>query len=131
MADMPRTTRRPHMEVTVERSTTMSIRWHVTAPRHFLFQVVWLLIVVLFLGELKAEAAREPVPVPELALWESHMVDFGKQHCVTLSNPEPLEGFPSQTDYDAERVFYQMANYTSDPSWKFCAHLAEALYRDL
>jgi hypothetical protein len=34
------------------------------------------------------------------------------------------------TYYDGERVYYQIADYTGDPTWKYCAGFAEKFYRD-
>lgn len=98
-------------------------------PGMKLFYVV--LAGFLMVYPQNAVAAVDPVPIPELALWETHMTDFGKQHCAVMNagtgtSTERL----ANTDYDAERVYYQMAMYTSDPSWKFCANLAETTYRD-
>lgn len=33
-------------------------------------------------------------------------------------------------DYDAERVFYQIADYTKDSYWNLCSQYAEKFYRD-
>ncbi len=69
--------------------------------------------------------------IPSLSAWEADMLSYGGTHCanlqgVVLTAEQKLEA----TYYDAERVFYQIADYTSDPAWVTCAGAAEAAYRD-
>ena len=69
--------------------------------------------------------------IPGLSGWEKHMVFFGKIHCQTLANRKlPAVERWDTTYYDAEWVYYQIADYTKDPSWAKCAQHAEAVYRD-
>jgi hypothetical protein len=59
------------------------------------------------------------------------MTTFGRQICNKLV--PGVEDKSLQLDdvyYDGERVYYQIATYTGDPTWKYCAGLAESLYRD-
>lgn len=77
-----------------------------------------------------------PTPVPELETWENRMVDWEAQmHCDALvgapdtGTPE-LEAFIARTDYDAVRVFSQIADYTGDAKWEECSARATAVYRD-
>jgi hypothetical protein len=71
----------------------------------------------------------QTVPIPQLAAWESHMINYGNQHCNALQGG-PVNERIDKTYYDAERVYYQIQTYTNDPSWKYCAGLAERAYRD-
>lgn len=79
-----------------------------------------------FFAVVSAQAA--PPPIPELALWQTQMVQYGRQNCQKL---EPgTDGRLGNAYYDAQRVYYQIAEYTGDPTWKYCAGLAESAYRD-
>ena len=70
-------------------------------------------------------------PVPQLALWEQQMKQYGAQHCQTLRNTGASFDLKlATTYYDAEWVFYQIGDYTRDSSWYSCAAAAEAIYRD-
>ena len=70
----------------------------------------------------------DDTPIPLLSTWESNMTTFGRQICNKL--------VPAQTPplgavyYDGERVYYQIATYTGDPTWNSCAGWAEIIYRD-
>ncbi len=84
----------------------------------------------LLLGE-RALAGTEVLSIPELALWEAHMKQYGKKHCarmvqVSASKKNPL----GYTFYDGERVYRQIRSYTGDPWWKRCERAAMELYRD-
>src|SRR2546425_2218277 len=88
-----------------------------------------LLICTFLLQPLGPLSALVPPPavalaqsIPSLALWQSNMLTFGSQHCVL--------GTLDQVYYDAERVYYQIADYTRDPSWLTCSQLARTVYRD-
>ncbi|NBW41222.1 hypothetical protein EBR25_09500, partial [bacterium] len=80
----------------------------------------------------------EPVPAPEptpelaeLTLWESQMVQYGQSNCSLLQNNN--QSFDTRllaTYYDAQLVFYQIADYTGDSSWLDCAQAAQSIYRD-
>jgi len=67
-----------------------------------------------------------------VALWKSHMVEYGRRHgqeLADLASAAPQD----QTDatyYDAEKVFYQIAAFTGDPTWVNYAQIAERYYRD-
>jgi hypothetical protein len=59
------------------------------------------------------------------------MVDYGRKACAPfLSSTLTLDQKLGLTYYDAERVYYQVAAYTGDGSWKDCATKAEAVYKD-
>jgi hypothetical protein len=73
----------------------------------------------------------DDTPIPLFSAWESNMVTFGRQICQKLA-PGAAD-WSLQADavyYDGERVYYQIAAYTGDPTWKYCAGLAEKIYRD-
>src|SRR5947207_484476 len=83
---------------------------------------------------LSALAAAVPVaaqtPIPQIALWEAHMLTYGQVACAYLAAPHLFEEDLGEVYYDAERVFYQIADYTGDASWNTCAQRAQAVYRD-
>lgn len=78
------------------------------------------------------------IPIPQLALWEAHMLLYGAQNAARLTAAGPnyytthVPGAGNDdTYYDAIRVFYQMADYTSSLTpWNAAALSARALYRD-
>src|SRR5437899_6245074 len=84
----------------------------------FLFQPI--AAVSIFLPS--ATPGAQSIAIPRRSQWETSMRTFGSMHCVlgTLDNAY----------YDAERVYYQIANYTGDPSWMACSQLGETDYRD-
>ncbi len=63
--------------------------------------------------------------IPELALWESQMLQWGVYHATRL-----LDGTYGVDDtyYDAQRVFQQIAEYTGDASWLTVADRAQQIY---
>ncbi len=69
-------------------------------------------------------------PVPELSQWEAQMLQYGRQHCQTLQSSSNFDLKLNATYYDAEWVYYQIADYTRDSSWHNCARAAEVVYRD-
>ena len=87
------------------------------------------LAIVVLLGCFPSPSDAQTVPIPELSAWEANMTTYGNQHCKSLQG-KPTGEKADKTYYDAERVYYQIQTYTSDPSWKYCANLAERLYRD-
>src|SRR5438270_11860794 len=68
------------------------------------------------------------LPIPELGLWEANMLNFGPTHCTALTALDI--SLLDSVYYDAERVYYQIADYTDNPLWITCAHLAQNVYRD-
>jgi len=71
-----------------------------------------------------------PASVP-IAKWESQMLQYGAQHCNFLkAGGSQLDPLLSATYYDAARVFWNIRDYTGDPTWSECAQAAEAVYRD-
>lgn len=73
----------------------------------------------------------DDTPIPLLSAWESNMTTFGRQICNKLvPGAEDWSLQFGDVYYDGERVYYQIATYTGDPTWKYCAGLAESIYRD-
>lgn len=68
--------------------------------------------------------------VPELDNWEAQMVRYGAQHCETLKGPDGFDVKLNATYYDAEWIYYQIADYTGDSRWLDCVRAAEAVFRD-
>ena len=77
-----------------------------------------------------------PAAIPELDTWEERMIGWEAQmHCDALSEApgagDPgLNAFLANVDYDAVRVYHQIADYTKDEKWRACADRAEQVYRD-
>ena len=73
----------------------------------------------------------DDTPIPLLSTWESNMTTFGRQICnKLLPGAEDFAAQGGDVYYDGQRVYYQIASYTGDPTWKYCAGLAETIYRD-
>ncbi len=78
------------------------------------------------------------VPIPQLNQWETNITTYGTALCQTLLNA--TNGADNATNYDTryrgiyydgERIYYQIADYTNNPTvWNSCADLAERFYRD-
>lgn len=59
------------------------------------------------------------------------MRTYGAMHCVNLTySTLSFDSHLAATYYDAQWVFYQIADYTGDSSWLDCADLAASVYRD-
>ncbi len=84
----------------------------------------------MLLGAGPAPAWGSEPPIAELGLWESHMLSSGQVLCDYLAQLLPADQLLAATAYDAERVFYQIVEYTHDSGWVTCAQRAEAVYRD-
>lgn len=70
--------------------------------------------------------------IPQLALWESHMLRYGQQHSdwwATNQNAT-IDDKLNHLYYDQARVFYQIADYTDDTSWHSKALAPNTFYRD-
>ncbi len=83
-------------------------------------------------GKSAAKGGQTPGgSAPLLAQWQSQMVEHGKELCRSLQDSAySADEKLLATYYDAEWVFYQIADYTGDNSWIDCAQAAEAVYRD-
>lgn len=80
-------------------------------------------------GPLPSVPITVVAPLSRLAAWEQNMVSAGSDHCdpVEIQNLGLWEG--SVWYYDGTRVYYQIADYTGDPSWENCARYARDVYR--
>lgn len=103
-------------------------------------KVISLSVVFGLLGCMAPHrSSGEVVPIPELGTWERHMVEYGRKHCQSMVYYDAMTGDLAKqyegtrlgsTYYDGQRVYYQIADYTGDPTWKYCAGFAEKFYRD-
>lgn len=66
------------------------------------------------------------VPLAGLAQWEANMKQYGTLHCKTPPEGPAYEGFCWY--YDGTRNYFQIADYTKDPSWNSCAAALDAAY---
>jgi hypothetical protein len=80
-------------------------------------------------GLAGAQAESLPLSQELLDQWHSRMTTFGKQHCDTLTSGL---GTIDNVNFDAEHVYYQMANadLMNQTLWRLCANQAEKIYRD-
>lgn len=70
-------------------------------------------------------------PTPEIQLWEHQMREYGAKHCAVLkSSQSSADQRLGSTYYDAQWVYYQIADYTKERQWIECAEYAERAYRD-
>ncbi len=82
-------------------------------------------------GEADSSSTELKGDIPELSRWESQMITYGRKVCDKIQNESPSsEVALADTYYDAEWVFYRIAAYTGDDSFKSCANSAEKIYRD-
>jgi hypothetical protein len=89
--------------------------------------IITMVILSLSHGIAAMAAVIAPKDIPDLAQWNSNMVTFGKQYCGPL-----LSGAAAMddTNFDAARVYYQVASHTNLSDWAACANQAAVLYRD-
>jgi hypothetical protein len=65
-----------------------------------------------------------------LSRWQSNMTKWGKAACDKLATDTPgTDQALADVFYDGERVNFQIADYTGDPTWLNCAQLAETMYK--
>jgi hypothetical protein len=101
--------------------------------QHLTLPILSITLSFSILCETDLDADSFIATIPALNEWENNMVRFGKIHCDTMARLQISSTAEEQLDstyYDAERVYYQIATYTKDPSWHQCAALAERFYRD-
>src|SRR5207249_5457120 len=60
-----------------------------------------------------------------LKAWEFNMVSVGRTVCGGLAKSTNV----ADVQYDGERVYFQIADYTGDSSWNQCAQQAERIYK--
>jgi hypothetical protein len=91
--------------------------------------------VTAALASGSSRGADEPTISPELGLakWKQNMLQFGEKHGKFLANgkpTDPIDPLLGATYYDAQRVFYQIADFTGDKKWVDYAIAAMKIYRD-
>jgi hypothetical protein len=98
-------------------------------PNGWTIGVVLCSLAAMLTGVERVHADNSPVP--QFTEWESNMVSYGRQHCSELAPGGAPESYQAEyTYYDAEAVYYQIMKHTGDPTWKYCAGLAQNIYRD-
>ncbi|HMH50661.1 MAG TPA: Ig-like domain-containing protein [Candidatus Acidoferrum sp.] len=92
--------------------------------------VLGLVGVLLLLGPWSVRSTEgQTTPIPQLALWESQMVSYGRSHCNALMQPgQTADQLLGSTYYDLTRVMYQIADYTGQSSWNDCARAGRVVY---
>ena len=79
----------------------------------------------------RASAADPGPPYAELRLWRERMIRLGTKYGDALADSRgPIDPLLGATYYDAQRVFYQIGDYTGDRRWSTYAERAMAVYRD-
>ncbi len=84
-----------------------------------------------------AQARPTYIPaIPGLSGWETTMTSAnagGLEWCSNPSNPTEIFYFGVESEvwyYDGARVYFQIADYTGDPTWNNCAHNIASQYAD-
>jgi len=91
-------------------------------------------IYTIFVDPTPTLNQRQGRPYPPAPLltglnqWTTDRVTFGWMHC-TPNEALLWEGYAWY--YDGERVYYQIADATGDPSWNACALSEQNIYRPL
>lgn len=67
--------------------------------------------------------------IPGIEQWEANMRNYGRTLCqpAKIAQLSTWEG--NIWYYDGIRVYYQIADYTNDPSWNDCARYVRDVYR--
>ncbi|MGH9189996.1 MAG: hypothetical protein ACRD0Q_08200, partial [Acidimicrobiales bacterium] len=102
--------------------------WH-THREHILVAVVLLTAFLVIAPVSVSDAEPELTPIPGLDRWKSQMLRFGQNLCDYLAEPHTSDELLGSVYYDAQRVFYQIADYTGNSAWITCAQRAGAIYR--
>jgi hypothetical protein len=74
--------------------------------------------------------------IPGLSGWQTTMTSTnggGHEWCANPANPTEVFGFGDFTQvwyYDGARVYFQIADYTHDPTWNNCGHNIASQYAD-
>src|SRR5262245_10667016 len=79
--------------------------------------------VLLTVGPGVRASDGQTLPIPQKALWESQMVEYGQRHCDALiaAQDGPIDAVLGPTYYDATKVYYKIGDYTGQASWTTCA----------
>lgn len=83
-------------------------------------------------GPLPKQVISTIPPIPDLSLWESHMIGFGTTYCnrnSIIANGLWEGDGNSVWFYDGIRVYHQIAKYTGNASWYDCAGYVEEVYK--
>jgi hypothetical protein len=105
------------------------MRHRVSVSRYFI--TIAMVVIGSLFSVPPALTYADDTPIPLLSTWELNMTTFGRQICNRLvPGAEDPSYQGSDVYYDGNRVYYQIAAYTGDPTWKYCAGLAESIYRD-
>lgn len=95
---------------------------------HVIHTAPYTLIIDPVPGPLTTVPFPANVPLAGLAQYNANMLSFGTTYCTPPLGGPAFEGFFWY--YDATRVVWQIADYTSNPStWNPCALAMDALYR--
>jgi hypothetical protein len=63
--------------------------------------------------------------------WQENMLTHGQKYCELLKDRSKPWAIRSENAYyDAERIYFQIADYTGDNRWNECAQAAERTYRN-
>src|SRR5438094_5156620 len=84
--------------------------------------------IVAVLGLVLVGAPAAAQPIPQLALWEAHMLSYGQSLCDYLASGATQDSKLQNVYYDAIRVFYQIADYTNNQAWNTCAQRARRVH---
>jgi hypothetical protein len=96
--------------------------------------IAWIVLAIALITIFMAFptlAHAQSVPIPEKALWESKMVQFGEKWGAASLGYTDYNTRLGHTYYDSLRVYYQIADYTKDSKWIQYANRARENYRDI
>jgi hypothetical protein len=80
------------------------------------------------------EPGEPPPAIPEIARWETRMLDGAEQFCVQAEIAAAIgpDGAVTESNvwyYDGTDVYQQIAHYTGDARWSVCAGYVRDAYR--
>jgi len=92
-------------------------------------QVPYTMVIDPVPGPLPKQVISTIPLIPNLSTWETQMTTYGKTHCneAKITAVSTWEG--GVWYYDGMRIFFQIADYTKDPSWNVCAGYVENVYK--
>jgi len=80
---------------------------------------------------LSRQVYATPTTAPQLDAWKANMTQIGQSMCAQFANQTlTMDQKLNLVFYDAQRVFYNIRDYTGAGSWDSCALSAQAVYRD-
>lgn len=91
--------------------------------------------LILFMSQAFAQepTPTPAIPIPNLAKWESQMVQYATPLCNETQINRDLGNRPSEGGvwyYDGTRVFQQIGDYTGNSDWYRCAGYVAAAYQN-